>query len=1091
MDFFLKYLKDNSNVKIGLNFELKTLEIIKHFKENNNILVVTNTLYEANMFYKSISNYTNDVLFFPMDDFLTSEAMAISPELKYKRLETLNSLAIENNKIVITNLMGYLRFLPSKQLYKKNILKLSKNSNIDIKQIEKILFKLGYQKESIVNKTSEFASRGFILDIYPNTLEFPVRVEFWGDEIDSIKTFDVDSQLTKTNIDEVTVFPSTEFITDKDVEFENISQKNLYKYENVVSITDYLENPLTIYINYNDIMTGYELLVDEILQYSKSKEESNQKYMHDFSLINKGQTLILNDFDEQYDKTALSYNTKDIDYFPGNREAINEQLNKFLSKYKKVFICVNNRYSVNKIEDELQNQNIVFTNFENIIDKKINLVVFKMTKGFIIDDLVVITERELFGKKDNFPMYKTKFKLGTRIRDINKLNVGDYVVHAAHGIGRYSGIKTLTKNGIKKDYLQVEYAGGDKLYIPAEKIEFISKYSTNDGLVPKVNKLGTTEWEKTKLRVKKKIESIAADLLKLYAERENSEGFSFEKDSKEQYEFDNNFGYELTSDQEKAIKDIKQDMEKGVPMDRLLCGDVGFGKTEVAFRAMFKAVLSGKQVAFLCPTTILSNQHYKNALERFENFGVNIAILNRFVTGSKLKETLKKLSEGKIDILIGTHRILGKDVIFKDLGLLVVDEEQRFGVTHKEKIKQYKNNIDVLTLSATPIPRTLQMSMSGLRSLSLIETAPVNRYPVQTYVLAENKQIIKDAIYKELVRNGQIFILYNYVDSILSKVDEIKRLVPDARITYAHGRMSKTELEDVMLSFTNKEYDILICTTIIETGIDIANANTLIILDADHFGLSQLYQLRGRVGRSDKIAYCYLMYDNRKILSEIALKRLKVIKEFTELGSGFAIAVRDLSIRGAGDILGSEQAGFIDSVGVEMFLNMLNEEVKKLKGEVIVPKEINDKPLLDVDTAIDDRYELDEELKIEVHKKINEIDSYEKLEKVKYELNDRFGKVDEKLMIYMYEQLFENMAYKLGISNINQNKNSIEIYVPKKITDNIDGQKLFMDISSLSRKFRFGTKLNILVITLDIVNLDKHYIYYLIELLKIIKSSIK
>lgn len=1091
MDFFLKYLKDNSNVKIGLNFELKTLEIIKHFKENQNILVVTNTLYEANMYYKSISNYTSDVLFFPMDDFLTSEAMAISPELKYKRLETLNTLSTENNKIVITNLMGYLRFLPSKQLYKNNILTLSKNSNIDIKQIEKILFKLGYQKESIVNKTSEFASRGFVLDIYPNTLDYPVRIEFWGDEIDSIKTFDIDSQLTKTNIDEVTIFPSTEFITDKEVEFENISQKNLYKYENVVSIIDYLENPLTIYINYNDIMTGYELLVDEILQYSKSKEESNQKYMHDFSLINKGQTLILNDFDDHYDKNALSYNTKDIDYFPGNREAINEQLNKYLSKYKKVFICVNNRYSVNKIEDELQNQNIIFTNFENIIDKKINLVIFKMTRGFIIDDLVVITERELFGKKDSFPMYKTKFKLGTRIRDINKLNVGDYVVHAAHGIGRYSGIKTLNKNGIKKDYLQVEYAGGDKLYIPAEKIEFISKYSTNDGIVPKINKLGTTEWEKTKLRVKKKIESIAADLLKLYAERENSLGFSFEKDSKEQYEFDNNFGYELTTDQEKAIKDIKEDMEKSIPMDRLLCGDVGFGKTEVAFRAMFKAVLSGKQVAFLCPTTILSNQHYKNALERFENFGVNIALLNRFVTGKKLKDTLKRLSEGKIDILIGTHRILGKDVIFKDLGLLVVDEEQRFGVTHKEKIKQYKNNIDVLTLSATPIPRTLQMSMSGLRSLSLIETAPINRYPVQTYVLAENKQIIKDAIYKELSRNGQIFILYNYVDSILSKVDEIKRLVPDAKITYAHGRMSKTELEDVMLSFTNKEYDILVCTTIIETGIDIANANTLIILDADHFGLSQLYQLRGRVGRSDKIAYCYLMYDNRKILSEIALKRLKVIKEFTELGSGFAIAVRDLSIRGAGDILGSEQAGFIDSVGVEMFLNMLNEEVKKLKGEIDAPKEVSDKPLLDVDTTIDDSYELDEELKIEVHKKINEIDSYEKLEQVKYELNDRFGKVDEKLTIYMYEQLFENMAYELGVSNINQNKNSIEIYIPKKITDNIDGQKLFMDISSLSRKFRFGTKLNILVITLDIVNLDKHYIYYLIELLKIIKSSKK
>lgn len=1091
MNIFLDYLKDNKSIKIGLNFELKTLEIIRKFKEEKNILVVTNSLYEANMFYKSLSNYTDDILFFPMDDFLTSEAMAISLELKYKRLETLNILSNNSNKIVVTNLMGYLRFLPVKEDYINHKLTIDKKNSIDIKLLEKKLFNLGYQKESIVNKTGEFALRGFVLDIFPNTEDTPVRIEFWGDEIDTIKTFDVDSQLTKTNLDEINIFPNTEFLTNKEVDFENISQKNLYKYEKVSSIVDYLQNSLTVFINYNDIMTGYELLVDEILEYSKSKEVSNQKYMHDFSLINKGKTLILNDFDDNFNNDKLTYNTKDIDYFPGNTERINELLNKYLNKYKKVFICVNNRYSVNKINDELNNSNIVFTDLNNYIDKKINLVIIKMTKGFIIDDLVVITERELFGKKDSFPIYKTKFKLGTRIRDINKLNVGDYVVHAAHGIGRYSGIKTLTKNGIKKDYLQVEYAGRDKLYIPVEKIEFISKYSTNESLVPKLNKLGTTDWEKTKLRVKKKIESIAADLLRLYAEREHSEGFAFEEDSKEQYEFDNDFGYELTNDQKKAIADIKEDMQNNKPMDRLLCGDVGFGKTEVAFRAMFKAVLSGKQVAFLCPTTILSNQHYKNAIERFSNFGVNIALLNRFITGSKLKETLEKLKEGKIDILIGTHRILGKDVIFKDLGLLVVDEEQRFGVTHKEKIKQYKNNIDVLTLSATPIPRTLQMSMSGLRSLSLIETAPVNRYPVQTYVLAENKQIIKDAIYKELSRDGQTFILYNHVDGILSKVEEIKRLVPEARITYAHGKMTKTELEDVMLSFTNHEYDVLVCTTIIETGIDIANANTLLILDADHFGLSQLYQIRGRVGRSDKIAYCYLMYDNRKILSEIALKRLKVIKEFTELGSGFAIAVRDLSIRGAGDILGGEQSGFIDSVGVEMFLNMLNDEIRKLKGEEVIDKPESDKPLLDVDTTIDDSYELDEDIKIEIHKKINEINSIEKLNEVKYELNDRFGKVDDKLNIYMYEQLFENMSYEIGINNIKQNKNFIEVYISKKITDKIDGQKLFMVVSSLTRNFRFSIKFNILVITLDIINLDKHYVYYLIDLLKVIKSSYK
>lgn len=488
----------------------------------------------------------------------------------------------------------------------------------------------------------------------------------------------------------------------------------------------------------------------------------------------------------------------------------------------------------------------------------------------------------------------------------------------------------------------------------------------------------------------------------------------------------------------------------------------------------------------------MSTQHYNNAIERFKGFDVEIEVMNRFITSKKQKNIINRLKEGKIDLLIGTHRILSDDIEFKNLGLLIIDEEQRFGVKHKEKIKQYKTNIDVLTLSATPIPRTLQMSMAGVRSLSLIETPPTNRYPVQTYVLEENSQIIKDAIYKEMARKGQVFLLYNHIDNMESKVHEISRLVPEARIVYAHGRMDKQDLEDVMSQFQAKEFDVLICTTIIETGIDIPSVNTLIIIDADCFGLSQLYQIRGRVGRSNKIAYCYLMYKKGRILTEVATKRLNVIKEFTELGSGFSIAMRDLSIRGAGDILGSEQAGFIDSIGVDLFLRMLNEEVNKLKGkDIIEENEINTQPLIEVSTTINDNYVKEEDLKIEIHKKINKIDCIESLESIKEELQDRFGPLSDDIIIYMYEELFEHLATDLKITKVNQTKNFISISLPVEISNNIDGDKLFIKVCSLSRKFRFSMKNKELIITLDTINLDKHYIYYLIDLLNIIKDSIK
>ena len=753
---------------------------------------------------------------------------------------------------------------------------------------------------------------------------------------------------------------------------------------------------------------------------------------------------------------------------------------------------MNNRYSLNKLEDNLDNPNIIVTNENEIFKNKINLIIKKINNGFIYNNYVVISESLIFGKKDKIVTYKTNFKFGTKIKNITKLNVGDYVVHNINGIGRYLGLKTLNQNGMKKDYLMIEYKGGDKLYIPVEKIDLISKYSSNDGIVPKINKLGSTEWAKTKQRVRKKIEDIASKLLELYAKREASIGFSFEKDTEEQAIFDSNFEYNETPDQLKVIEEIKKDMESPHPMDRLLCGDVGYGKTEVAFRAMFKAVLSNKQVAMLCPTTILSNQHYENAIDRFSNFPVRIEVLNRFVTPAKVKKIVEDLKEGKIDILIGTHRILSNDIIFKDLGLLVIDEEQRFGVKHKEKIKEYKNNVDVLTLSATPIPRTLQMSMAGIRSLSLIETPPTDRYPVQTYVLEENNTIIKDAIYKEMSRGGQSFILYNRVEDMEIKKMQLQNLIPEARILYVHGQMSKNEIEDIMMKFVNHEADVLLCTTIIETGIDIPNVNTLLILDADRFGLSQLYQIRGRVGRSNKIAYCYLMYTSGKILSDVAQKRLNVIREFTELGSGFSIAMRDLSIRGAGDILGSEQAGFIDTVGIELYLNMLNEEVERLKGNIVEKKEdTSTQPLINIETSIDDNYVLEEDIKIEIHKKINSINSLESLNKVKQELEDRFGTLDDNLVIYMYEEWFEKLARDLNITNVKQTRNFIEVILPKELTNKLDGQELFMNVSNLSRMFRFSMQFNMLKITLDTIKLDKHFIYYLIDLMLEIKKSFK
>ena len=1096
MSFFDNILGQHDETTIlGLNKELKALYVYNKFRRiDKSILFVVNSLYEANCFYQTLSNYTKDVVLFPMDDFLTSEALALSPELKITRLETLKELA-NSKKIIVTNLMGYLRFLPSLDLYKKSNLCIKVNEDIKINELIEKLYNIGYTRETLISKTGEMALRGFVIDVFPLGNDNPIRIEFWGDTIDSIREFNVDNQLTTNNLKEITIYPNTEFLIDKNIENrdEKLSQAEIQKYITPVSIIDYISDGEIVVDDYNAIISSYELLLDEMNEYKISNSiDSSYKYMNDLSIGDMYNKTYLMSFDNNINKDSFKYNVHQLDNFTGKASDINLILNNYIKSGYTIVICISSKYKIDKFLKDIENNNIFVTNENEIIDNKINIINKHISSGFILDKYVVVSEKELYNKKDSYVSYKTNFKIGNKIRDINKLNIDDYVVHNIHGIGIYKGIRTLTKNGMLKDYLQIEYKGGDKLYIPVENLELISKYSSNEGIVPKLNKLGSTEWEKTKLRVRKKLENIAGDLLKLYAERESIKGFKFNKDDETQIEFEKEFTYTPTSDQLRVVDEIKKDMESSSPMDRLLCGDVGYGKTEVAFRAIFKAILSGKQVALLCPTTILSIQHYNNAIERFKGFGVEIEVMNRFVTQKKQKSIIERLKEGKVDLLIGTHRILSDDIEFKNLGFLVIDEEQRFGVKHKEKIKEYKTNIDVLTLSATPIPRTLQMSMAGVRSLSLIETPPVDRYPIQTYVLEENNQVIKDAIYKEMARNGQVFLLYNHIDNMELKVQEISRLVPEARICYAHGKMDKKDLEDVMIKFQNQEYDILICTTIIETGIDIPSVNTLIIIDADCFGLSQLYQIRGRVGRSNKIAYCYLMYKKGRILSDVAQKRLNVIKEFTELGSGFAIAMRDLSIRGAGDILGSEQAGFIDSIGIELFLKMLNEEINRLKG--IEPKEEETKeslPLVEVSTSIDDNYVEDEDIKIEIHKKINSIDSIDKLNDIKSEIEDRFGHVSDELVIYMYEELFEHCAKKIGIKKVIQTKNSISIYLPVDISNNIDGDRLFMDVCKLTRKFRFGMKNKELIITLDTINLDKHYIYYLVDLINIIIATKK
>lgn len=1082
-------------------------------KLKRNIVVVKANQYEANMLYQKVMLLNEkDVSLFAVDESYRIEALAASPELLGQRIDTMYQLTKNEPRILITHSQAIIRYLPTKQLFIDNCLKIKVGMQIDIYDLKASLLKSGYQSAIRVDQPFYFSKRGGVIDVFSIQYENPIRIEFFDDEIESIRFYNQNTQRTIENIDEITILPASDILYDdqevtkviskindlRDSQAEildelyledflnkvSIDQENLrnhdtsfsmYSYYNLfnqtTSIGDYLDDPLIILSNSQDINFAYKNYLEENFYYYQE-------------LINVGKSVkglnLFRDLYEVTDKATIEFKSfatdeKDV-IFNGRTIMIDSQDEKMLIsqirsylKLSTVIIALDDERQIRLISELLNRHELLYTMLDNSGEfyPGLNLVIDKIGFGFelVDENIVVISSNELFKTKNVKKPKYFKYKNAKVLKDYQELEVGDYVVHDNYGIGQYLGIKTLEVQGVHRDYLYVAYAGDDTLYIPVEQFNLVRKYSSSEGKVPKINKLGSSQWQKAKAKARNKVDDIADKLIEIYAARMNQTGYAFPVDNEMQLEFENAFGYELTEDQVRSVKEIKEDMEKPQPMDRLLCGDVGFGKTEVALRAVFKAILGNKQVAFLCPTTILSMQHYKTMLDRFENFPVKVALLNRFTSTKQKNQILKDLKEGNIDLLVGTHRILSKDVEFKDIGLLCIDEEQRFGVKQKEKIKEYRKTIDVLTLSATPIPRTLQMSLMGIRGLSQIETPPKNRQPVQTYVIEKNDVLIKQIIERELARDGQVFYLHNRTSNIANTADKIGRMVPGAKVVVGHGKMDKNEIEDVMMRFVNKEYNVLICTTIIETGIDIPNANTIIVENADKFGLSQLYQIKGRVGRSNRGAYAYLLYNPSKVLTEEASKRLKAIKEFTELGSGYKIAMRDLAIRGAGDILGGTQSGFIDSIGFDMFMKILQDSVNQKMGkqeQEIDIKNVN----VNVDGYIPHDYVSSDIEKLELYQRLDNTKTISAIDHLKTEFIDYYGKLPDEVAALIEKRKLDILASSKIIDVLEEKKGNIEITFSSDYSKNVKGDQLFELVNRLFTRPRFKQIDNKIVIIL-------------------------
>ncbi len=1091
---------------------------------NRPSIIITHSELHGKEIYEDMRFFLRDkVKYYPSKDIIFYNADVRSINITKQRLNILNSLIKGENITIILSVEALFDRLTPKDIFSKYILELSVADEITIKSLIERLLLMGYERAEIVEGAGQFAVRGGIVDIYTTVYENAIRIEFWGDEIDSIRLLDSFSQRSIEKVEKVEIFPMREFVyNDDDIKnaiseiekeynesYKNYVNKNLIEesenlkdtvsevleklkenkgfsgvdkyinffYKQSVSLFDYLPSDTLVFFDEPSRVAQH---AENVLE--EFNESIKNRILKGYMLPSQSNMIFsypeISHFSQRFSRvlfSLLTHNIKEIaikqvvDFSVKSTIALKQRIDLFLEDLKyycengyKIVILSGSSTRGKRLAEEMLQNNISAKFVDSLEGEKLNpsnVIITKgnLNKGFEYQhiNLVFITDKELFG--DEKKKKKIKKKKGSKIESFTDLKIGDYVVHDNHGIGIYKGIEQIVTDGINKDYLKLQYHDGGILYVHTSQMDMIQKYIGGEGLKIKLNKLSGTEWAKAKAKTRKAVQVLAKDLIDLYAKRQAAVGHIFSKDTVWQKEFEEMFPYEETDDQLTAIEDVKKDMESQKVMDRLICGDVGYGKTEVAIRAAFKAVQDNKQVAYLVPTTILAQQHYNTFVQRMKDFPIGIEMLSRFRTRKQQSESMERLKKGLSDIVIGTHRILSKDLQFKDLGLVIVDEEQRFGVAHKEKLKQLKKNVEVLTLTATPIPRTLHMSLTGIRDISVLEEPPQERQPVQTYVMEYNPEFVKDAINRELAREGQVYYLYNRVKNISDIAAKIQKLVPQANVSYAHGQMSEHELENIMVDFINGDINVLVCTTIIETGLDIRNVNTIIIQDADYMGLSQLYQLRGRVGRSNRQAYAYLMYKRDKVLQENAEKRLQTIREFTEFGSGFKIAMRDMEIRGAGNLLGGEQHGHMDAVGYDMYCKLLDEVVMEMRNQT-PPDKFETTIDININAYIPEYYIENEEQKLEIYKKISLIETEQDYFDIQEEIEDRFGTITSSVQNLLEIALVKAYAHKLGILSVNHRGENI--IMTFRHNANVDPAKIVDYVSKNRDRLSFAIGIN-------------------------------
>ena len=1087
MNFLIKTLEENKKfqeltkqisktgpIAISGLVDVEKLHVLAGiFNETKRPMVlVTYNEIQARKLYQDLKKLIKQTYFFPKKEITSYDYVAQSKEIEYKRIDVLNKMYLAKQQkepiIIVTTIEAVMQKMVAKDTLYQNVIDFEVGKTYLLDGIKEKLVGLGYERSDLIENKGQFSIRGGIVDVGLSE-KIGVRIEFWGDEVDSIRFFQISSQRSTEMLKEITIFPAHELIVQdlseavkniqekypeeiEDIELikngDYISKINKYFnefYENQASFLDYMSDEYLLLLDEKskinqrktNIIEDNNKLIASLVEKEKFVPEAIEnisKFEYNFE---EKQIIYLEQNDSIKNIQKYYFETREINFYNLQLDLLLADIVTYQKNKKKVVLLAGNEISAKKLCNILKENQINYKyerEAENVKPGEIIVTIGGFSSGFENYDLNLI----VISLQNNFEEpVKRKKKLSSTFKDSEKivfadLKPGDIVVHQTHGIGQFIGVNTITADGVTKDYIKIKYRNDDILYVPTNSLDSVRKYiGGGDNSSPRLNKLGGKEWSATTSKVKKNLEAVAKDLIELYAKRQKIKGFSFSPDTPWQKQFEDSFPYTETDDQLRCIQDVKKDMEKPQPMDRLLCGDVGYGKTEVAIRAAFKAVMDQKQVAYLVPTTILANQQYEEFKTRMQEFAINVELLNRFKTKKEQDEIIKKLKLGEVDVVVGTHRLLSEDVNFKDLGLLIIDEEHRFGVKDKEKIKKLRTNIDVLTMTATPIPRTLHMSIVGVRDMSVIYEPPHNRKPVQTYVLEYDQEVITEAITKEIERDGQVFYLFNQVEGIEKKANEISMLVPEAKVGFAHGKMSGRELEEIMESFINQEINVLVCTTILESGIDIPNANTIIVENADRLGLAQLYQIRGRVGRSDKQAYAYVTYKRDKLLSEVADKRLKAIKEFTEFGSGFKIAMRDLEIRGAGSMLGEMQHGHMEQVGYDTYCKLLDEVIKEMQGiEVVEEQDVQID--LAVSSYIPDNFIENSSQKIEIYQNIALCRTEEELQNVIDEVIDRYGRLPKELENLIDIARIKQLARKANILKIAQRENGIVFYFVKE-----------------------------------------------------------